>query len=265
MQCEDQYTYAFLAGFPRSRGLNKSLGVDQSQLWERLINNGRGLLKQYKADLESEHHNSPIFHLPFFVEKIDDLKTTIYAFRPWIVGLDLMGDELGYPFIPFTLPDFKKFIKEADLGVRIHGGENPQYDVEGVGLSVHMTILLLGIRDLHFNGIKLRIGHGTDLATMFERQDYQLPKYVILFTCGFVLTNNRWIYEQRSWLKTIPLEVNLTSNHYLLYSGQLSSRKDDSAMHPLPQLCSKELSVVLATDNDGIWPIDQCPFGHIGK
>lgn len=214
---EDQYKFCFLAGFPRHDCLNETLcrgqtptqdllcaqiahGEHSRELLKRYLNDLRGQAytklrgqeeaeyKESKGQEEAEHTKdqvttklSTIFDVGKYRAKIRKLEEIVKAFRPWLVGLDLIGDELGYPFVPFTLPKFAKFIRRHDLGVRIHGGENPQYDSVGLGLSVHMTILLLGVREIYYKvTTKLRIGHGTDLATMFDMADADLtlPQYI---------------------------------------------------------------------------------------
>jgi hypothetical protein len=62
-------------------------------------------------------------------------------------------------------------------------------------------------------------------------------------------------------MKTIAFEVNITSNEYLL--GQTLRQGDDRQPLRLDGLFGK-IPIILATDDDGVWPIDQCAFTHPG-
>jgi hypothetical protein len=64
---------------------------------------------------------------------------------------------------------------------------------------------------------------------------------------------------------TIPFEVNLTSNFYLLHNTQFHVSKHvnvENAAHILHFLFDKGIPVILSTDDDGIWPLDNCGKGH---
>jgi hypothetical protein len=100
---------------------------------------------------------------------------------------------------------------------------------------------------------RLRIGHGVAYGTIFNGTEY-------------VNSNHRWstvllkdILNHQADLRKVPFELNLTSNHYLLHNGDLWQ---DPNQHSLPTLHKHRFKVILSTDNDGIWPIDKCLFGH---
>ena len=62
-------------------------------------------------------------------------------------------------------------------------------------------------------------------------------------------------------MKTIAFEVNITSNEYLL--GQTLRQGNSRQPLRLDGLFGK-IPIILATDDDGVWPIDQCEYAHPG-
>jgi hypothetical protein len=56
--------------------------------------------------------------------------------------------------------------------------------------------------------------------------------------------------------KTIAFEVNITSNEYLL--GQALRKGDYRQTLQLDTLSKLDAPIILATDDDGVWPIDNC-------
>jgi hypothetical protein len=62
--------------------------------------------------------------------------------------------------------------------------------------------------------------------------------------------------------KTITFEVNITSNEYLL--EDMLRQGDLAQTLRLDALFSLGVPIILATDDDGIWPIDRCSFVHPG-
>lgn len=175
-----------------------------------------------------------------------------------VVGLDLVGDELGFPYSPFLHPHFtdiiKAFRKENDrFGIRLHAGEGiPRGStavVEGGGqlfpaFLAHLGISVETLRRLSTThpGIRLRIGHGV----------------------GY-LVSHPMVVAFRAQLKALKItfELNLSSNHTLLADNFISatSRYCDAAAS-LRRFLDLELPVVLSTDDDGVWPIANCRAHH---
>jgi hypothetical protein len=62
--------------------------------------------------------------------------------------------------------------------------------------------------------------------------------------------------------KNIAFEVNITSNEYLL--GQKARKGDYSRILRLKELFGMEAHITLGTDDDRVWPIDQCSSVHPG-
>lgn len=71
------------------------------------------------------------------------------------------------------------------------------------------------------------------------------------------------IREHANYLfKNIAFEINITSNEYLL--GQTLRQGKFGDILRLDALFKLNAKIILATDDDGIWPIDRCLFTHPG-
>ncbi len=181
-------------------------------------------------------------------------------FFDWIVGLDSCGDELGHPYCPFLAYEFIKFVNDArkrnsNFGVRIHAAENVPFirpELPGYRLfAAHMYILYRCI-DFLKKKLKLhiRVGHGVAFDKLLSIKNYKYRKSSVL-----VAEMQR---NAKSVFSSIPFEVNITSNFYLLGDAIRNVEKKK----PLSYLYDIGVPVVLSTDNDGIWPIDKCALGH---
>ena len=91
------------------------------------------------------------------------MQITWPVFYDWVVGIDLFGDELGYPYCPFVAYPFIEYIRECReiaiqtgsksvFGVRIHCGENVTFaddNTQAYRLFVaHMYIVFRSLRFL---------------------------------------------------------------------------------------------------------------------
>ena len=181
-------------------------------------------------------------------------------FSHLVVGIDLFGDELGYPYCPFVAYDFVRFVEDArcknpKFGVRIHCAENVPFirpELPGYRLfAAHMYIVY---RCLSFLKQKLksniRIGHGIAFDKLLCIKNYKFRKSSVLV--AEIQRNAKRV------LSSIPFEINLTSNFYLLGDAI----RNVGMEKPLSALYSIGTPVILSTDDDGIWPIDKCPIGH---
>jgi hypothetical protein len=211
---------------------------------------------------------------------VDKLKVLERHFWSWgmyrcVAGLDLMGDEMGYPYIPFVRKEFVTFVKKCHefnprFGIRIHGGESvpPMADRDAYVLHMkYLTHSLMLLSRVH--SVPLRVGHGIALVhwqeevlrdsrnrTPFGKNDVAASDF--LFACLFDQMN-------------IPLEVNITSNIYLLPAESKGS--DDagtadtphSSVRAIDKMLRLNWPVVLSTDNDGVWIIRKCSahYEHI--
>ncbi|CAF1957546.1 unnamed protein product [Rotaria magnacalcarata] len=205
------------------------------------------------------------------LEKLEDVEKKFVNFYHWVVGLDLCGDELGYPYCPFVSKKFIRHVNKVrnandgnpNYGLRIHGGENVaavNSTLPGYHLFVsHMYIVVLSIQYLQ-QELKhgIRIGHGVafDIILNYNEEKEnpsQRKSSVLMAEMKRIL---------KKILKTIPVEVNITSNYYLL--GQSVRRGNGKKTHSLKTFFDVGIPIVLSTDNDGIWPIDQCLLKHVG-
>ena len=275
-----QVTYKFLAGFNRQQVKSKyfkeqeeaiRLLSDSPQrailLMRREIINSLNMTKRNPRATSQQEEN---LNLADFLKQLDKLKENapkMPSFYDWVVGLDLFGDELGYPYCPFVARPFIEYIKNQGrlhnrrFGLRIHGGENvifascnsPAYRL----FIAHMYIVFLCLRFLqHELKYGIRIGHGIAfehiLAENGAKSKYRKSSVLLA----------EMKHHAKSLFKTIAFEVNITSNEYLL--GQ--PLRQGNYMQPLrlDSLFRFGIPMILATDDDGIWPIDQCLSVHPG-
>ncbi|KAJ3268502.1 hypothetical protein HDV01_002705 [Terramyces sp. JEL0728] len=215
-----------------------------------------------------EVYGEKLVHPPTSSEPI------IYSFwKDYVVGYDLVGDEYGAPFVPFVSNSFLEsvqiFAKDAKMngsfGFRIHGGENlfiPRKLQDGdkkiinrskkkpndkliidnlkaylqpdsnssKRFALHIALLLNALSKLSEYKYPTRIGHGV----AFGHED---------LNCYDFLSN-----------RDIPLELNLTSNQVLLYQGRYITF--------VKNLVDNNCSILLSTDDDGIWSTPKCVKHH---
>jgi hypothetical protein len=205
-----------------------------------------------------------------FVDQLDKMEKNIKkmpSFYNWVVGLDLFGDELGYPYCPFVVRQFIDYIKSRReynkrFGLRIHCGENVIFADDNSAayrlFIAHMYIVFLSLRFLR-QELKsgIRIGHGIAFEHILDENSMSKSKHR---KSSILLAEMR--HHVQSLFKEIAFEVNITSNEYLL--GQTLRRGDYAHILRLNSLFKYKAPIILATDDDGIWPIDRCSFVHPG-
>lgn len=200
------------------------------------------------------------------LEKLKIATHEINYFKFWVVGLDLFGDEMGYPYCPFVAWPFLQYIKERRsenqfFGLRIHCGENVPFTDNDVGayrhFIAHMYIAFRCLRFLHRKlGAGIRIGHGIAFARILgDNMDVSTHR-----KSSVLLAEMREHAEYV--LKNIVFEINITSNEYLL--GQALREGCYNQVIRLSALTDRDIPIILSTDDDGIWPIDHCPSKHPG-
>jgi hypothetical protein len=188
------------------------------------------------------------------------------VFYQWVVGLDLFGDEMGYPYCPFVAWPFIRYIREQrkkneKFGVRIHCGENvPFADIDAGAYRHFIAHMYIVFRCLRFLQRKLRhdirIGHGVAFARILsERMNKSTHR-----KSSVLLAEMK--DHAKHLLKKIVFEINITSNEYLL--GQAIREGNPEQTLRLKPLTDIDVPIILATDDDGIWPIDYCPSKHPG-
>ena len=291
-------TYRFLAGFDRQK-IRSHFPTNQEEalqflyrtpheaillMWDEIkkTQNDQRAREQVWVDLEKSYRDTKEEKEERFDPCLKQLRMIrrmgidVPYFYTWVVGLDLFGDELGYPYCPFVARPFIEYVferrgegrnKDNDIyfnkyfGMRVHGGENVQYaDDRNPAYRSFIAHMYIVFRSLLFLQQKLkygiRIGHGiafnrilcANLSTPRHR------KSSVLLAEMHALA--------KILFQKIAFEVNLTSNEYLL--GQSLRGGDFKKILCLGDLFQMNAPITLSTDDDGIWPIDQCPVTHPG-
>ncbi|KAI9015033.1 hypothetical protein BC832DRAFT_185908 [Gaertneriomyces semiglobifer] len=187
----------------------------------------------------------------------------------FVVGLDWVGDEAGFPYCAFVHPDFLDIFRRMreltgrTFGARIHGGESVPRPASicpdarmAAAYKAHMHIVCDGILRT-YEGLKglypndccfLRIGHGVAFLNTPENETALKEKY-------------EQILDQEN---NIVLELNMTSNaHLLTDSNHHETESSSDVGSTVAKFISGKLRVVLSTDDDGVWPIRKCkPHYH---
>ncbi|CAF0766836.1 unnamed protein product [Didymodactylos carnosus] len=211
------------------------------------------------------------------VEKLTKLKENagnIPWFYEWVVGIDLFADELGYPYCPFVTSPFIEYIKEirdrrqngtqnkySQFGVRVHCGENVQYADDDTpayrSFVAHMYIVFCCLRFLRY---KLDYGIRIDHGIAFERILGDSMSSSMHRKSSVLRAEMR--HQASQLFENIAFEVNITSNEYLLNDNLRQGNY--ARTHCLDELFKLKAPIILATDDDGIWPIDRCSVVHPG-
>ena len=200
------------------------------------------------------------------LEKLKKEASKIACFYEWVVGIDLFGDELGYPYCPFVTHPFITYIKDIrkknpNFGVRVHCGENVQYAEADApayrSFIAHMYIVFCCLRYLRCElDCGIRIGHGIG----FERILGESKRPIEHRKSSVLRAEMR--HQAPKLFENIAFEVNITSNEYLL--GDSLRQGNIAQTHCLDALLKLEAPIILSTDDDGIWPIDRCSSVHPG-
>ncbi|KAH9258928.1 hypothetical protein BASA81_002548 [Batrachochytrium salamandrivorans] len=187
---------------------------------------------------------------------LSDFKTTwstgeeLKLDESWIVGFDLFGDELGTPYCPFASTKFQPFLKESKFGCRVHFGEGipavGELTDSFVAWIVHMFVGLVGI----FKTSKItqtRVGHGVAIARLLSlRESKEWKPFVRVLYRSCLLASSVIVNKDKNERK-VPVEINLTSNRYLLPEHE--GRENVLALNPIA-------TCFLSTDDDGVWPLN---------
>jgi hypothetical protein len=264
---KNEVKYRFLAGFDRQLvNLDRDTNNDtkKSEKQERaiqLLAEAPQLAIHYMLNeiIRSEaDDNSKLFDpLIKRLANLEEVANKIPSFYDWVVGLDLCGDELGFPYCPFVAKEFIKHVKtqrkwNPNYGLRIHGGENVAVihsTLPGYHLFVaHMYIVLLSIEYLKQKLLYgIRVGHGIAFNIIFN---YDAPNESSSRKSSVLMAEMKEL--SRKILQNIPLEVNITSNVYLL--GEAVRRGGiGEQTHSLECFFHfPRVPIVLSTDNDGV-------------
>ena len=195
-----------------------------------------------------------------------------------VVGLDLFGDELGYPYCPFMLDEFLQLAHRFRLSYRVHLGEGVLLEWDKPQLRdamlAHLYIGMMAVRRIVAANIPCRIGHGVGILACMGRplpseDESKMESCVILArpssgtdqraaTGGNSERNLPASIDLSDWLTPfaailsdlVLVEVNMTSNSYLLEST-------DPMMQSL-----RHVAYVLCTDDEGVWASSRCQRHH---
>jgi hypothetical protein len=145
--------------------------------------------------------------------------------------------------------------------MRIHCGENvPFADANSAVYRLFVSHMYIVFRCLLFlqRHLKygIRIGHGIAFERILDTSIAR-PKHR---KSSVILGEIRHYAEHL--FKTIAFEVNITSNEYLIANSLRGG--DLIKTHRLDRLIGLKAPIILATDDDGIWPIDRCSCAHPG-
>jgi hypothetical protein len=209
--------------------------------------------------------NSCFEKIEFYTGFLNELELMDKAFEKSdilnekVVGLDYMGDELGFPYCPFWLTEFAEFAKRRKLYRKtLHGIEDPRF-----GLRAHM-----GEVSAHYFGSETTLSKVVRHEyTAYSRHCRIVLKYMHKFaeqashhryghgvTIMHAMCEPEQQFEQKllQMSDQIPIEVNLSSNCYLL--------NYDHETHPIRKLKHVMPHLIICTDNDGVFDLQcDCP------
>eukprot|EP01138_Halocafeteria_seosinensis_P001383 gb/GECG01001419.1/.p1 GENE.gb/GECG01001419.1/~~gb/GECG01001419.1/.p1 ORF type:complete len:1408 (+),score=162.66 gb/GECG01001419.1/:1-4224(+) len=281
--------FCFLGGFSRSIVALPDIPSNDiaRNTWEHQLllcdqDEGPSLasLRELQSDDDWKQVTRPLEVLKKFISYDKNL-----VYLKHVVGLDYFGDEQGHPFIVFAAPQVSEVIArlrrtswdESEkwatemghynmFGIRIHGAELQIAGSEDRSSLWHISILVSHLKEFIDN-------MEYHSALWFSREP-ECPSFVrIGHGVAFVTADKLELFEKPllSWLEQlqIPLELNLTSNHYLLPRANelhvLGYLRDRWRTIGTP-VASKGLRglVVLCCDNDGVWPLELARY-HVSK
>jgi adenosine deaminase len=268
-------TYKLLAGFNRQKVqtsffTNQKEAIDHQKEAIDLLNEAPQIaihlmLKEINKSASDEcfTEKDDIFYR--HVKELEEMKKSAENnktnFYHWVVGLDLFGDEMGFPYCPFVTRDFIRYVLHIranynpSFGLRIHCGENvPFADANTPAyrhFAAHMYIVFRCLRYLqHELEYGIRIGHGIAFQHILDGTMSPSKHRKSSVLLAEIQNHAPDVF------KTIAFEVNITSNEYLL--GQALRKGDYRQTLQLDTLLKLGAPIILATDDDGVWPIDNC-------
>ncbi|KAG5460186.1 MAG: hypothetical protein BJ554DRAFT_7798, partial [Olpidium bornovanus] len=254
------FLYGFLAAFNRG-GVYKEPGHRLQTPWQAIgfLNEEQGRRARElcsrastpsESDRKVERAFPAIFDKGALLERIrtevlDEGGSLHPIWKDYVVGLDWVGDEFGFPYCAFVHSGFigpggvvwsmRRFQKR--FGIRVHCGEslplppsvpNPASCAQ-IAFETHLSIVLDGLERIHDGiGRNLRVGHG---VAFLHRSSEMAQRARAMITS-----------------KGIICELNMTSNLHLV----LSPNSEDVAGLTVRQFLDAKMPVVLGTDDDGI-------------
>ena len=207
-----------------------------------------------KGDQKLVHIREPAHYTRHLtgLSQVKQILTRKGVLKKFIVGFDIVGNEENHPYTPFLLPEVLDFASEMrrtnpNFGFRLHLGEGVSSDN-----AIGYVSLRLGehyVSELSkTHRFRVRCGHGLGIwglgDSAFERWKNLYP----------IMRGpaSRRVQEN---LRIAPVEINLTSNHYLM-KGFPSDPRDERPLrdHPMKVLLRNNFKLVLGTDDPGVFP-----------
>jgi hypothetical protein len=175
------------------------------------------------------------------------------GFQSMVVGLDLVSEELGFPYCPFIQDSWLELASKYKLGFRLHCGEGVIREQKGRlarAMYAHMYIMALAIRRICARGLKCRIGHGVAFRDSIAEDltDEEKSNEIIPASRYYNIPDGvASLTPFLSLIADLLVEVNITSNSYLVQQANPTS------------LIKVLKHWLLCTDDDGVWAPPPCP------
>eukprot|EP01122_Echinamoeba_exundans_P014927 TRINITY_DN6888_c0_g1_i2.p1 TRINITY_DN6888_c0_g1~~TRINITY_DN6888_c0_g1_i2.p1 ORF type:complete len:1170 (-),score=155.10 TRINITY_DN6888_c0_g1_i2:604-4113(-) len=244
--------FRFLAGFNRSE-VEVNLGPGKKPAPIRKLQATREGKKRLRKFLEEisdlpGDEISPRIGFETFYKALDSFDAVMETrfLSDFVVGLDLFGDELYCPFIPFAEDKFVNYAKlrnqQRRFGFRIHCGEVTVAQSDSQYKKIydfHVKTAVEALSTLVDAGIPLRVGHGLALTHAIKNEgDARFAKIKDLY-----------------W--KIPIEICYTSNFQLVANPGSVNPHPTSKDHSFMVLKDK-FPIIICTDNEGIFCPSSC-------
>lgn len=172
--------------------------------------------------------NNDMFQL--LIEDLNVLKEKIEKIDKWIVGFDLIGNDIYNPFVPYITDEFLTFYKERSKEKKLVFRLNlvNMINEESHKRFYHFNICILFefLKMLLLNHIDIRLGNGISL-------------------CKYIMNFNPLVDEFKKILHYIPIEIDLLNNDLI------NDRK--MIIDFIGLLMDNELPISFINECDGIW------------
>ncbi len=142
--------------------------------------------------------NNDMFQL--LIEDLNVLKEKIEKIDKWIVGFDLIGNDIYNPFVPYITDEFLTFYKERSKEKKLVFRLNlvNMINEESYKRFYHLSISILFefLNLLLLDHIDIRLGNGLAL-------------------CKYIIHSNPLVDDIKRILHYIPIEIDLLNNAWI--------------------------------------------------
>lgn len=242
-----------------------SAEIDHSVLFRLLIAFNR---TQISPDIHKPEYLRPLAKLKdrklaptedtsYYIEHLKQLELVKKSLenntnsKKFVVGLDIVGNEENRPYTPFLLPEFLDFARDMrkenpNFGFRLHLGEGISADNDIGYVSLRLGEHYISVLSKKHR-FRVRSGHGIGLLSLDSVAYNRWKNYPRMRDAA-----SKRLLEN---LQIATVEINLTSNYYLLNDpGCFPSNDRSLGSHVLSPLMQKGFNIVLGTDDPGIFP-----------